>query len=67
MNILNIESGFRDNVGIENTIKDASTKVTANLTFQDYVNFLTEGVIKKNRIEILKNSALDKYMGQEEI
>ena len=49
MKIMNLKSNIRDGAGLENTIEAAHTSATANVTFDNYVNFLTEGVTSKCR------------------
>ena len=55
MKIMNLKSNIRDGAGLENTIEAARTSATANATFDNYVNFLTEGVTsKRGRAETFK-------------
>ena len=57
MKILNLKSGIRNDAGLENTIEAARTSPNANLTFDNYVNFLTEGITSKRaRAETFKNN-----------
>ena len=44
MKIMNLKSNIRDGAGLENIIEAARTSATTNTTFDNYVNFLTEGV-----------------------
>ena len=55
MKIMNLKSNIRDGAGLENTIEAARTSALANSTFDNYVNFLTEGVTsKRGRAETFK-------------
>ena len=55
MKIMNLKSNIRDGAGLENTIEAARISVTTNATFDNYVNFLTEGVTsKRGRAETFK-------------
>ena len=57
MKILNLKSGIRNDAGLENTIEAARTSATANSSFDNYVNFLTEGITSKRaRAETFKNN-----------
>ena len=47
MKIMNLKSNIRDNAGLKNTIEAVRTSATANATFDNYVNFLTECVTSK--------------------
>ena len=55
MKILNLKNGIRDTAMMENTIEAARTSPSANATFVNYVNFLTEGISnKRSRAETFK-------------
>ena len=57
MKIMNLKSNIRDGAGLENTIEAARTSPAANATFDNYVNFLTEGITsKRGRTETFKIS-----------
>ena len=57
MKIMNLKSNIRDGAGLENTIEAARTSPAANATFDNYVNFLTEGITsKRGRAETFKIS-----------
>ena len=57
MKIMNMKANIRDGAGLENTIEAARTSPTANATFDNYVNFLTEGITsKRGRAETFKIS-----------
>ena len=57
MKIMNLKSNIRDGAGLENTIEAARTSPIANATFDNYVNFLTEGITsKRGRAETFKIS-----------
>lgn len=57
MKIMNLKANIRDGAGLENTIEAARTSPTANATFDNYVNFLTEGITsKRGRAETFKIS-----------
>ena len=47
MKIMNLKANIRDGAGLENTIEAARTSPAANVTFDSYVNFLTEGITSK--------------------
>ena len=55
MKIRTLKAGIRNDAGLENTIEAARTSTAANRTFDDYVNFLTEGITsKRGRFETFK-------------
>lgn len=39
-----IKCNIRDNAGLENTVEATRTSSLANSIFDNYVNFLTEGI-----------------------
>ena len=57
MKIMNLKANIRDGAGLENTIEAARTSLITNSTFDNYVNFLTEGITsKRGRAETFKIS-----------
>ena len=57
MKIMSLTANKRNGAGLENTIEAARTSTTANTTFDNYVNFLTEGITsKRGRAETFKIS-----------
>ena len=57
MKILNLKSGIRNDAGFENTIEAARTSMLANIIFDNYVNFLIEGITSKRaRAETFKSN-----------
>ena len=64
MKILNLKQGIRDGAMMENTIEAARTSSETNRTFENYVNFLTEGVAsKRSRKETFKNNTPQSVSG----
>ena len=47
MKIMNLKSNIRDGTGLKNTMEAVRTSATAIVTFDNYVNFLTECVTNK--------------------
>ena len=57
MKILNLCNGIRDSAMVENTIEAARTSQYANVTFQTYSNFTTEGISnRRSRQETFKHN-----------
>ena len=61
MKILNLKCCIRDTSRMANIIEPSRTSFEANNTFQNYINFLAEGVTSKNsRAAIFKHSETNK-------
>ena len=67
MKILNFKTGIRSSAGLEGTIETARANPNVNLTFDSYVNFLTEGVMnKRSRERLHKQTAVPRQVSDYE-